>query len=100
VLLSQIVSARLATSAPIRLLALPRVSGATETRFRPASKAEALLALIPDSLFAPIPRPGSRGFQRLARLVEQVPSYSLELGRDLTQIADRVEELLSEVVRS
>lgn len=100
VLLSQLFPKRLASSAPIRVLALPRVANASGTRFRPASKPEALLALIPNSLFTPIPRPGARGFQRVARLVDQVPAYWLELGRDLTQIPRRVEELLAEATRS
>lgn len=100
VLLSQVFPNRLARCAPIRALALPRVSNGSGTRFRPASKAEVLLALIPNSLFTPIPRPGPHGFQRLAQLVDAVPRYWLELGRDLTQIPRRVEELLAEVTRS
>jgi hypothetical protein len=97
VLLSQVYPERLVPAAPIRVLALPRIVASNETRSRPASKAEALLALVPTSLFALHPRPGSRGFQRLAQLVELVPSYWLELGRDLSQIPRRVDELLAEV---
>ena len=100
VLLSHVLPSQLARSATIRVLALPRVSHASGTRFRPASKSEVLLTLIPNSLFTPIPRPGSRGFQRLAQLVEHIPSYRLELGRDLTEIPRRVEELLAEAIRS
>jgi hypothetical protein len=97
VLLSRVFPKRLARSVPIRVLALPRVSQAGATRSRPASKAEALLTLSPTSLFALPFRPGARGFQRLARLVEQVPCYWLELGRDLTEIPKRVAELLAKV---
>jgi hypothetical protein len=100
VLLSRIFPRQLARSAPIRLLALPRVLHASGTRFRGASKAEVLLALIPNSLLTPIPRPGARGFQRLVQLVEQMPTYWLELGRDLTEIPKRVAELLAEVIPS
>jgi hypothetical protein len=100
VLLSHVLPSQLARSATIRVLALPRVSHASGTRFQPASKSEVLLTLIPNSLFTPIPRPGSRGFQRLAQLVDHVPSYRLELGRDLAEIPRRVEELLAEAIRS
>jgi hypothetical protein len=97
VLLSQVFPNRLARFASIRVLALPRVSNGSGTRFRPASKAEVLLALIPNSLFTPIPRPGPHGFQRLAQLVDEVPRYWLDLGQDLTEIPKRVAELLAEV---
>jgi len=100
VLLSQLFPKQLARSARIRVLAWPRVVNASATRFRPASKDEVLPALIRNSLHTPIPRLGSRGLQRLARLVEQVPIYWLELGQDLTQIPRRVDELLAVVTRS
>jgi hypothetical protein len=99
VLLSNVRPKRLARAAPIRVLALPRIVDADATRFRPASKAETLLALIPTSLFVLNPRPGARGFQRLAQLIEHVPSYWLELGRDLSEIPRRIEELLAEATR-
>ncbi len=100
VLLTRVFPKRLARSTPIRVLALPRVAHASATRCRPASKVEALLALSPTSLFALPFRPGARGFQRLSQLVERVPCHWLELGRDLTEIPHRVEELLAEVADS
>jgi len=36
----------------------------------------------------------------LVQLVEQMPTYWLELGRDLTEIPKRVAELLAEVIPS
>ena len=100
VLLSQVFPTRLSRTAPIRVLALPRIVDRHATQCRRASKGDALLALAPSSLFALPARPGARGLDRLAQLVEQVPSYWLELGRDLTAIPHRVEELLAEVTRS
>ena len=43
---------------------------------------------------------GPRGFQRLAQLVYHIPSYWLELGRDLAEITRRFSELLAEASRS
>jgi len=97
ILLSHVFPKRLARSAPISVLALPRIVDTHATRFRPASKGEALLALAPTSMLALPFRTGVRGFERLARLVEHVPRYWLELGRDLSQIPRRVDELLAEV---
>lgn len=100
VVLSQVFPTRLSRMATIRVLALPRIVDRHPTRFRRASKGEALLALAPSSLLALAPRPGARGLDRLALLVDHVPSYWLELGRDLTEIPHRVDELLAEANRS
>lgn len=99
VLLSHVFPRRLSRLAPIRVLALPRIVDASSTRFRPASKAETLLRLIPSSLLQQLLPPGVSGFQRLAQLAEHVPSYWLELGRDLREIPRAVEQLLGEATR-
>lgn len=97
VLLSHLFPKQLSPGAQIRVLALPRIADASTTRFFPASRADALLQLAPSSLLALAPRPGARGFQILTQLVKSVPSYRLELGRDLTEIPRRVQDLLTEV---
>ena len=66
-------------------------------KVRPKSKT--LLALGPSSLIE-IPSRGMDGFSRLAQLVEQVPTYALELGRDFGSIPRRVDDLISEITRS
>ena len=96
IILSQLFPERLKRMVPIRALLLTRVVEASEPRIRPASKGEALLALGLSSLLL-MPSPGVRGFDKLAQLVERVPCYWLELGRDLRSIPCRVEELLAEV---
>lgn len=93
--LSTLFRGRLAPCAPIRVLALPRVAGGT-TRTRPASRAEALLAAAPTSVFELTPRVGASGVQRLAALVSRLPAYRLELGADLGEIPHRLEALLDE----
>lgn len=80
----------------IRALALPRVVDAEQTSIRPATKKEALLALAPTSVMF-LPSPSARALDKLAQLVERVPSFWLELGRDINQIPDVVEKLLAQV---
>jgi hypothetical protein len=99
ILLSHLFPKQLSPGAQIRVLALPRIADASTTRFFPASRGDALLQLAPSSLLALAPRPGVRGFQILTQLVKSVPSYRLELGRDLTEIPRRVKDLLTEVAR-
>jgi len=98
VILSQVFPERLERVVPIKVLVLPRVVNRVEARFRPASKAETLLALGPSSLFQ-IPSRGSSSFPRLVQLIEHVPSYWLEIGRDIESIPRCVKQLMAEAVR-
>lgn len=90
---------RLAAVAPISAIALPRVTGSSITTVHPASRAEALLRLAPSSLFLPHARKLKSTFERLARVVESVPSYWLDLGSDVGDIAPRVADMLALVPR-
>ncbi len=92
--LSRLFPERMERSATISVVALPRVVGADETTFRPASKAEALLALGPSSILI-LPGGNVRSLEKLAQLVERVPCYWLELGRDVDQIPDTVRRMVA-----
>jgi hypothetical protein len=99
VLLSDVEGTRLGRRAEIRLLALPRVADTPESSFRPASKVEALLRLAPSSLLLlPYAGLGHSGFQALSELVEEIPTYWLDLGRDLAQLPLAVAALLDRVL--
>lgn len=97
VLLSQIVSLRFARSCRIHSIVLPRVLHRPTSVLRRASKGETLMALAPSSLLVGERSDGMEGFNKLARLVEQVPCYWLELGGALDEIPRVLEGLLSEV---
>ena len=98
VVLSQVFPERLARVMPVRALVLPRILDTAHPKFYPASKGEALLALGPSSLMQiPNRRSGVRGFEKMAQLVEKVPCYWLELGRDSTTIPDLVGDILAEI---
>jgi hypothetical protein len=98
VLLADLFPDRLGRSATIRALVLPRVSRGRSTVVRPARKTEALLRLAPSSILqVPQANTGQRSFRHLSRLVESVPTFWLELGRDMEEIPQRVSEILAEV---
>lgn len=95
--LDSVVPGRLAASTAIRAIVLPRVvSAANESVFRRISAREALLALAPSSVLY-LQGAGPKSMERLGALVERVPSYRLELGKDLSQISVRVKQILAEV---
>jgi len=95
VLLSQIFPDRLLSSIPVHVLVLPRVMDLVESRIQPALKAKALLTLGPSTLLG-IPGLGSSRLDVLAQLIERLPSYWLDLGRDLGSIPRRVKELAAQ----
>jgi len=97
VLLSQIASLRFERACRINAIVLPRVVHRRESHFRRASKGEALLTLAPSSLLVGERSYGLEGFNKLAKLVEQVPCYWLELGSVLDEIPCVLEGMLSEV---
>lgn len=78
---------------PIRAVLVPRVTGRRETSVRPASPATALAALAPSTLFQLRERDGN-SLALMAELLRRVPSYSLELGTDLSEIAGVIVELV------
>jgi hypothetical protein len=84
---------------PVRLLVLPRVVGAGPLTVRPATGAEALLALGPSSLLKRAV-PARDALRRLAALVARVPSYWLDVDPRLDGIPRRVDALLAEVRRA
>lgn len=94
--LARMPGAALARSTAVRVVILPRVADSRDTSYRGASKGEALLGLAPSSLFA-VPHVRKERVDLLADLVETTPCYRLELGRDLSQIPDRILDILGEV---
>jgi hypothetical protein len=95
--LSEVFPAALAASAEVRALVLPRVAPDRSTRIYPMSHAEALRIAGPSSLLELVPRPGRRELDHIARLIEQVPCFALDVGGDLDQIPARVREVLESV---
>jgi hypothetical protein len=97
VLLSQFFPSSLGVSCRIRAVALPRVAEGPGSRFFSVSKGDALLGLAPSSLIVGQISSGVRGFGLMARLVDSVPCYRLELGTVVEEIPSRVDEMLSQL---
>jgi hypothetical protein len=96
VVLGHVEAARLAESATVRALVLPRVAGGPDTTWRRASPADAVFRLAPSSILQlPFIEPKS-ALDRMADLASRVPTYWLDLGTDLEQIPQRVDEILKQ----
>ncbi len=79
---------------PLKAIFMPQVTGRHDTRLIEGSKAAALLALAPTSLFQLV---GAKAisFRKMRDLVRQLPVYTLEVGTDLRQIPATILEFLS-----
>jgi hypothetical protein len=98
ILLSDLPGAMLQSSVALRAIVFPQVVDAPLTRFRPASRAQALLRMAPSSLgLLLFPEALAAGFETLSKLIDRVPVYWLDLGRDLAQIPQAVNELFDQV---
>jgi hypothetical protein len=91
--LSQAFPRQLACRAPIRALVLPRIQAGAPVQIRPASKGEGLFALAPSSILLR-PSSGAATLNKLACLAERVPCYWLDLEHNLSDVPNRVIDLL------
>jgi len=87
---------QVATSLPLRVTLIPRITGLTRTRLKRASAAASLMSLAPSTIFQ-LPGSGRAVFQQIAQVIQQVPSYFLELGRDVHEAPRIISNLLSEL---
>ena len=94
--LSDYYSCKLTAGFPIRAILLPRISDLPETQIKRASGTASLTALAPSSIFQ-MPGGGAQAFKQLAWLVQQVPSYILNLGTDVSRIPFVISQLLTEL---
>jgi hypothetical protein len=81
---------------PLRALLLPTITGRDETRAIPTSPARALMGLAPSTMLQ-MPGHNQVSLAAMARLVEGLPAFRLELGTNLSAIPNVVEAVLTDV---
>lgn len=84
---------RMSKGFPLRAILLPRVTGLTDTRLRPARAFEAMQAIAPTTIFHLIDD-APAAMAKISRLTRAVPAYWLEAGTDLQQIPQVIGGLL------
>jgi hypothetical protein len=98
-LLAELFPERIRASAVIRALVLPRVGAQAQTKIRPARRVEALTYMGRSSLMTPLGL-GRRRSVRVLHILEHVPVYWLELGRELTTIPVALDQILHDGARA
>ena len=96
VMLHEAFPGRVVPSLPIRAIALPRVVDQPKSSYQRAPKAGALMTIAPSSIVL-IEGAMQEGLHRLGELVENVPAYWVNLGRDFWSTPDCMRALIAEV---
>jgi hypothetical protein len=81
---------------PLRAILLPTVTGTAQPRLVEASAAMALRALAPTTIFQLHP-PRADALQDMARFVQSLPAFALELGPDVAAIPNLISRLLEDL---
>jgi hypothetical protein len=81
---------------PLRAIVMPKITGKAVTRLVPASRAAALTALAPSTVFQ-LHTSSAEALKYLARLVREVPAYILELGTEVSDVPGAILKLLEEL---
>ena len=96
VLIANLFPERLQRFASIRAIVVPHVTGGPRPESGMTTKAVALLAIAPSSLALQI-SPSPRALDVLARLVQRVPCYSLNLGGRVEEIPTCINRLMDQI---
>lgn len=86
---------RMASGLPLRAIAFPLLTDAPETTFQLATKRDALMALVSNSI-TPLSGRDPEAFQFLASLVRRLPTYRLLIGTDRGRIPGAITRLLEQ----
>jgi hypothetical protein len=87
---------RLIDGFPLRAIVLPTITGGPRTRALPTSRAAALTALAPSTVFQ-LHTAGGHVLRCLARLVQEAPAYVLELGSQVSEVPEVILALLRDL---
>lgn len=85
--------AQIKPSLPITAILIPRITGTNTTTITPTSKMNALVAVAPTTLLQ-LPLAETGKLATLKQVIEQVPCYYLNLGKDLGEVVSTIKEFL------
>lgn len=78
---------------PVKAIFLPKFLGKKDTQLKPASKVDAMKALVPSSTW--LIKADTTQMNKIAQIVRQLPCYWLETGTDLPQIPFTIRQFLA-----
>jgi len=95
VYLSSLFPSQMAYSAPLKAVMIPQITNRETTTIVPATKTQAMLALIPTTLFQ-LPLAESDKVRLLTSIIAALPCYAIELGKDSNEAAQVIRAYIKE----
>ena len=89
----------LSDSIAVMAVVVPSIGSGEAPALRPSTPAAALRAMAPSTLIQ-LPGAGQTGLSAMAGLVRRLPTFTLELGSDLSAVPDLISGLCSELTSS
>jgi hypothetical protein len=86
---------KLMRSAPLRAVAIPRITGERETVIEPCNAGTAFAAVAPSTILQ-LPGNGAPAMELLSSVVRAVPSFFLDVGTEPSLIPPAIERILDE----
>ncbi|MFC1550425.1 serine kinase [Candidatus Neomarinimicrobiota bacterium] len=81
---------------PLKYIFVPHITNQPDTSIVQTSPMHALKALAPSTIFQ-LSRAGKPSFDKISKIVKQIPCYQLNLGNELSQISEVISEFLVKV---
>lgn len=94
--LNKVMPHKLVANFPLKAVLIPRVTGKLDTSLASASATASLSALMLSTM-KQLAGAGPTAVQVMKSVVEQIPSFYLELGTDLSQIPNTISDLLTDL---
>lgn len=96
VFLSEIFPEHISRSSTLVGLMIPVIKKTGETQIMPASKLDAMLALLPTTIFQ-LPLVRADALEELRTIIGNVPCYFLQLGPDIRSVPDTIKAFLAKM---
>jgi hypothetical protein len=94
VFLNQKAPSQLTSGLPLRAVIVPHISQENETIITQASPMTAVKALAPSTILM-LSGAGKKDLSEMAKTVQQVPCYSLQIGNNLWDVPELIQQVLS-----
>ena len=78
---------------PLKLILIVKIGENNQTLVKPVRAVEILKTLAPSTMVQ-LPTAAGQTLRTIANIIRKVPCFSLEIGKDITQISAKIEEVL------
>jgi len=94
VFLNRKAPSQLVSGLPLRAVIVPHISEEKKSKIKPVSSMTAVKALAPSTILM-LSGAGKKDLREMVKIVRQVPCYSLQIGSNLWDVPELIQQVLS-----